>query len=392
MKNSLSRNITAFTLFEVFSETFFWGPIVILSIMRLGKMPLADIYFMESACVMIALVLNIPAGMIADLYGRKFVLLIGSIATLISAIMFAGMHDPLTAWISNIFWAISLGFISGADSAILYNVLAANRMQRKFKIIMGRASSYRLALQSIGSLIAGVLATHSLRLPLYASIPTLFIPIGSILLMKDVDKSEDKNKKRLTLKELANISIDVLKKKEVRFMIVFATVLGAVGKVWFFTYNPYFELVNVPLTQYGIIFASCSGVACLASYNVERIERLLGEKNTLILMVVCVSFPILLMGLFPIYIFAFLPLIQNIVRGTMKPLVEQYLNKYIGSAERTTVLSAYSTISCLAGVFALAVFGAVIKYASLSQALILLGASALIFGAISYRKYISLYA
>jgi sugar phosphate permease len=109
-------------------------------------------------------------------------------------------------------------------------------------------------------------------------------------------------------------------------------------------------------------------------------------------MIVCVSFPILLMGLFPIYIFAFLPLIQNIVRGTMKPLVEQYLNKYIGSAERTTVLSAYSTISCLAGVFALAVFGAIIKYASLSQALILLGATALTFGAISYRQYVRLCA
>ena len=126
------RNVALYKLFVIFNEPLFWGPILITSLQKLGQMSLPEIYFMESAVMIICVVLDIPAGALADVIGRKKSLIIGRVFLLASIVGFATMHSPVEAWISNIIWAIGYSFQSGADQALLYNTLKEAGIEKDF--------------------------------------------------------------------------------------------------------------------------------------------------------------------------------------------------------------------------------------------------------------------
>jgi sugar phosphate permease len=105
-------------------------------------------------------------------------------------------------------------------------------------------------------------------------------------------------------------------------------------------------------------------------------------------MLLCLGIPILLMGLAPIQPFAYLVLIQNVVRGFMRPFVGDYMNRHIASHMRATVLSMQSSAANSVSVIGLAVFGLFTKNLGLLTSLTLLGMIALMLGTWSYRTYI----
>ena len=174
---------------------------------------------------------------------------------------------------------------------------------------------------------------------------------------------------------------------KVRWVIGFAALLATTSKVWFFTYNPYFELGGLPLKQYGVIFFCLNVVAWLSSHYAYRIERHLGERKCVIVMILCIGIPILIMGFLPMMLFAYLVVIQNIVRGFMRPFVGDYLNRHVTDNVRATVLSTQSSTTNLVAIFGLAVFGFFTGTFGLLNSLIVLGIAMLGFGALSYATY-----
>jgi MFS family permease len=163
--------------------------------------------------------------------------------------------------------------------------------------------------------------------------------------------------------------------------------MGA-SKIWFFTYNPYFETVKIGLWQYSVIFFFLNIVAWLSSYYAQKIEDRFGERACIIGMILCVGVPIVLMGMLPFWPMAYLIMTQNVVRGFIKPFKDGYMNKHIDTDHiRTTVLSVQSSCSDMVSIATLFMFGLMNKYMSLLNSLVILGALVLILGAWIYRSY-----
>lgn len=179
----------------------------------------------------------------------------------------------------------------------------------------------------------------------------------------------------------------VFRSVEVRWMIVFAALIATTSKLWFFTYNPYFELVGIPLAEYGVIFFLLNIVAWLSSRYAYKTESYLGERRSIAGMILCVGVPILAMGLVPFQPLAYLVVVQNVVRGFMKPFVGDYLNRRIASNVRATVLSVQSAIANLIAIIGLALFGFLIAKFNVLHALAILGIASLTIGILSYRSY-----
>ena len=382
-----NRNILLYQIYALFNEPLFWGPILIISLQKLAHMPLPDIYYMESAVLCICVVLDIPSGALADLIGRKKSILIGRVFLFASAFFFTTMETPLGAWTGNILWAIGFSMQSGADTALLYDTLKEQGRHAEFKRIEGRALGSRLILMACCALATGVLAEIDLRLPLLVGLPFLLIPFGAALFFKEPPRTKPYS---------AHEQFDVLKQGvrfairsvEVRWMVGFAALLATTSKVWFFTYNPYFEIVGLPVAEYGVIFFCLNVVAWLSSHYAHQAEHYLGERGCIIVMIVCLGVPILIMGCLPFQIFAYLVIIQNIVRGFMSPFVNDYLNRHITSDIRATVLSVRSSVSNLMAIIGLAAFGSLTSTVGLLHSLILLGIVAIGLGTLSYTTYL----
>jgi MFS family permease len=384
---ALHRNITLYKWFVLFAEPLFWGPIVIQSIMVLGKMELSQIYFMEAIVTILIILLNIPTGALADIIGRKKVLIIGQAFLLGSFIGFATMNSPGQAWFANILWAIGYACQTGSDHALIYQTLKNQKEEESFTELEGKACGRRLLLIAACCLFVGPLAEINLRLPLYLCLPFVFIPFVISFFFKEerVINVYSAKKQWEVLKKGVGF---VFQKSEVLWVIGFVTLIGGASKLWFFTYNPYFEGVGVELKYYGVVFFFLNLVAWFFSHNASKIEKRFSERYCVIGMILCIGLPILLMGIFPFWFMASLVLVQNIVRGFMRPFTSNFMNRHIDSEDiRATALSTKSTFSDMFTALALSWFGVMNTNLGLFPSMTVLGIIVLVLGFISYLQY-----
>lgn len=386
-KKHVRSNTVLYKLFILFNEPLFWGPILITSIQDLGHMTLPDIYFMESVVMILCVLLDVPSGALADLIGKKKILIIGRSFLMLSMIGFALTVGPLTAWLANILWAIGFSLQSGADVSLFYNSLKSRGIERVFKKIEGCAVGSRLLLAAFCSLVVGPLAVINMRIPLLLCIPFMVIPLVAAFFFKEPEMTTKYSAKE-QYKILKEGILFVIKKPEVRWIVGFCTLIGGASKIWFFTYNPYFERVGIDLKYYGVIFFLVNIVAWISSHYAYKIEGRISERGCIKLMILCVGIPIFIMGLLPFWPIAYLVVCQNFVRGFIRPFKNDFTNRHIESDHiRTTVLSVQSSMGDIISILTLSWFGIMMKYVSLLNSLMILGSLVLALGVISYKSY-----
>ena len=385
-EKEVERNIKLYKLYMTFREPLLWGPVLISCIIHLGHMTLAEIYFMESIVLLGTIFLQVPTGALADTIGRKETIAIGSLLYVISVIWFALAKTPFDIWGANIAWMVGASLCAGADSAFLYDSLKCVGRESEYKKIDGESAGNQLLITAVCAIVAGYLAEVTLRLPLLLSIPGVIF--SSILPFFFKDPPIEK---KLTAKEQMNLmkisALFVANHKEVKWIIGFTTLIGVTSKIWFFTYNPYFELVGLDLKYYGIIFFVINIVAWFFSKYAHRIANVFKEKSLMIMMVLLIGLPILFMGYVVVVFSVCMVFLENIVRGFRRPFFGEFLNKHLNSQTRATVLSIQASVSGLAQFVALGMFGLLLNSWGLPFCLQILGITVLILGSWSIFKY-----
>ena len=368
------RNIKLYYWFQLFKEPFFWGAILITYINRVSGMTLSDIYFMESICVIGIVILDAPFGALADLIGRRYTLLIGSSIMAVKILVFATADNPLMIWLANLCWVFAISLISGADTSMLADTLKVLGKEGDFRHIEGRSQSYRLAGMAIGALMAGYMAEWHLRFPVFASFPFIAACIPVTYWMVDPPMVAQKHKNWKEYVRLLKLSaLFVFNHRQVKWIIGFTVLISVASKLWFFTYNPYFELVDIPLSQFGWMFFLLNVVAAVSSHEAGRMHKHLGDWGSIIVMVGFMAVPIWLMGWQVAKISILLILMQNVVRGYVSPFLGGFLHQYLDSENRATVASIKSTAGSIAQSLFLALFGLALNQWSLPFCLEILG-------------------
>jgi MFS family permease len=372
-------NLKMFYLFEAFREPLFWGAILITYIMKVSGMSLADIFFMESVCILVMIFLEIPSGALADIIGRKKTIIAGLICELCTLILFAAANSPGDIWLANILCFAAVALIHGADTSLLYDTLKfLGRENQDFKVIKGRAASGLLLVCAIANLATGYLAEINLRLPMYLAIGFFLISLITSFFFTEPPMGEPEKfqlKKHWDLMKLSVLF--VANHKKVKWLIAFTVLIGTASKIWFFTYNPYFELVNLPLRYFGWIFFFMGVIAAVSSFWASWLSKKLGDLGSIIAIICLIVLPILAMGSYVALGMTLLVLIQNIVRGYLVPFTDHLLHDHLDSKNRATVFSIQSTVRGISDAIFLFGFAALLKVVSLPFGLQLLGLTTL---------------
>ncbi len=383
----MHRNISLYKKFVLFSEPLFWGPILITAIQKLGHMSLPSIYFMESTVIIICVALDIPSGALADLIGKRRLLIAGRILLFISYILFASMCSPLMVWMANILWAIGISFQSGADVSLIYTSLKNGGSKEIFKKVEGQATGYRFALMGCCALFVGILAKIDIRMTLFLSIPPLAIPLISAWKFTEPDQTRTYQSKEQWRILTSGIKF-AFTSRPIRWILGFGALISGVSKIWFFTYNPYFERVHLDIAYYGFIFFLLNMTAWIFSHKAYVISQHFSERTCIIAMITLLAVPIIAMGLIPWWPMAYAVLLQNTVRGFIQPFMGDFTNRHIDSERiRTTVLSVRSSATNMISIVSLSWFGIMTGTFDLLASLIVLGSITLLMGSISISAY-----
>ena len=312
-------------------------PIIVLFYHENG-LSMTQIFLLKSVYSIGMLVLEIPSGYFGDVWGRKKTLIVG---TLLTTIGFSFYSFSFIFWqfmIAELILGMGQSFISGSDSAMLYDTLKNEKRKGEYLKFEGRVTSIGNFSEAIAGIFGGLLATISLRTPFYfqAIISAAAIPAAFSL----VEPTYHLKKRIAGFKDILKVvKFSLVHYKELRNFIFFSSLIGAATLTYAWFIQPYLIEIDFPLPLFGVIWTLLNITVGTSSMFAYKIERRFAQKQTMCFIYISIAVGFILTGCF-VSIWA-LPILFlfYIVRGIATPLLKDYIHVLIDSDVRATVLS-----------------------------------------------------
>lgn len=147
---------------------------------------LVEISMAETVFHIVSLIFEIPSGVLADVFGRKKMLVVSTIMGMISDIIMILSDSLFMVCMSVVFRALSNNFSSGTGDALAYDSLKLVRMENEFlRYESNQFVIYRLC-TGISTLCAGFALTIGYRIAYGTSLITGTIQIMLLLSLHEV--------------------------------------------------------------------------------------------------------------------------------------------------------------------------------------------------------------
>ncbi|MEN8140672.1 MAG: MFS transporter [Thermodesulfobacteriota bacterium] len=343
MSRSFATNIYSLYLIKLSKWLMLIMPIVALFYSDNG-LDYFDIYILQAVYSLSVAILEIPSGYMADVIGRKKSLVIGSLlGTLGYAIysLSSGFYGFLAA---EMILGLGGSFISGSDSAMLYESLAAMDKRDWYFRLEGRITSLGNFAETIAALCGGLIAASLSYRAVYLSqalVASLAIPAAFYLLEPPRD--------RLISRPgfghiLAVCQESLVANKKLSATLFLSALIGTctLCMAWtsqvYFVHNGLTEEAITPL--WVLLNLTVAVVAAFAAKVVSRIGRL----AAILVIIVVIPGAYILLGLLPLLPALLTLFIFYAVRGFATPLLKDLVNGYCVSETRATVLSIRSLL------------------------------------------------
>lgn len=335
-------NIPRLYVIKISKWFMLYMPIVVLFYESNG-LKMADIMVLQAVYSVVIVILEIPSGYLADVWGRKRTILLGVFMGLAGFTIYGFSYGFTGFLIAEIVLGIGQSCVSGADSAMLYDSLLEKRKQKKYSRYEGRISSLGNLAEAAAALLSILLVTVSLRTPYYGQIFVAAIAIPAALSLREPVR----HKKLLNnnFREILDISrFAIFGNRVLRRNILFSAFTGCATLTMAWFAQKFFEFSSIDPVWFGLLWAALNLTVAFTSFFAYRIEAHLGVKGTIVLISLAIpvgyivlSFSGLVMGLITLFVF-------YLVRGYATPVLKDYINRITGSEVRATVLSVRNFI------------------------------------------------
>ncbi len=331
-------------VFQFCMSMHFIGGVLVPFFTEWGHLSLTQVMLVQSWFMLWIFILEVPTSTIADKYGRKFSVTLGSIALLAAVIVYSSFPSLAVFLAGEFLWALSGALISGAENALVYDMLKAAGRESESKRVYGKIGiSFRLAIliaAPIGSIIAMYIGLRETML--YMAVPTACGVVAILLIKEPADGRTlvHRDYRAILFKGLKNFAHNKPLKRLAANMIGVALV--SYGVIWL--YQVKLASIGVPIEYFGIVHASIVASEALVISGFHRLEGFLRSKRRLLMLTSAVlggSFVVLAFvnDVVPVVIAILLAGGFGMSRFT---LFDSYFNKHIPSEERATTLSTIS--------------------------------------------------
>ena len=309
-------------------------------------------------------VFEIPTGVYADFFGRKKSYIIHAGLLSLSGLVY--FFSPTFAFfiIAELIAAVSFTFASGAIDAWLIDNVGENWITRTDYIFSQGQVFSKIAL-IMGGIIGGYLGYINLTYPwLLVTLTGFVIVFVSIFYMQDDKPVRNTFGLRSGLKQMTAIAKDSfsygLRNKVVLWLMI-ATFISQLAfqplnMFWAPRFN---QMAGDQVKLMGWLWAGMSIMMIIGSYLSRRlVEKKIDYWKIMVLSALFLTIPVIISSLgsvFTIAVGAFL--IYEIGRGIDRPMKISYINKYIPSDKRATLISFDSMMGKLAAALGLVTFG-----------------------------------
>jgi MFS family permease len=345
------------------------------------------VFILQAIYSLSIVILEIPSGYIADVFGRRTTLIIGSFFGFFGFLAYSVMHGFWGFAVAEIFLGIGQSMISGADSALLYDTLVIEGKRDKYLKLEGRMTSVGNFSEALAGIAGGLLATLSLRTPFYFQSFIAFwaIPATILLIEPKIHSHAQLNKLDYFIRILR---FSLFENKLLRRNIFFSSVIGCATLTMAWFVQPYFKSINIPVSMYGILWTVLNFSVGVTSLYAFKFDKKLGQMKTIWFIVLVIPLGYWLSGIFMNMWGLVFILIFYFARGIASPVLKEYINDITPSEMRATVLSIRNFVIRLLFAIAGPFLGWLTDFYSLSQALLIAGTIFFLLASITVFYYI----
>ena len=363
----------------------FFAAVMIPFYTEWGGLKLSEVLLLNSWFMLWNFLLEVPTGTVADFLGRKASLMAGSAIGAAAALLYVSRPDFYIFLAAEVVFAVAYTLHSGADEALAYDSLRQAGGEAGAKRTLAAMESFKLggiiAATIAGGFIAGRFGYDA---PMRFYVLPALVAFALACTLKEPPVRDAGAPRPGYIAILRDGGRFFLKSPVLMLLtaeLAFTNAL-AWGIIWLF--QPLLAGAGLPVAGYGIVHAAACGAQILFLSNIERLEKLLGSKRSLLVAATLLAggaFVLLGLTTHPAAVavlivagFAFsLPRI---------PIFSAYMNAYIPSDKRATVLSLTSMCRTLAIVVLNPFIGLLADW-SVAYTIILLGAGLIAVGLFS---------
>ena len=369
-----------FLLYGLAGLGFFFMAITVLYYQSFN-LSFTQIGLLLSSGMITTLLLEVPTGAFADLYGRKKSIIVGLFCLFIgiSVITFSSYFHWFI--IASVIMGLGTAFLSGAWEALLFDSIKIINREKDYLKITSKQQATFLIMSLFSSYFGPYLFSINIRYPYYVSVVATFLlfVFSFMLFEPEIKKKMYSVKKHyIQMKD----GFHYIKKHNKLIWLISFSIFGTV------TWSLFGELMNAPyilekgftLKQYALISLILTIVQSASALLSQGLEKKLKERNSFILAGLGLMSMLFLIHFANNYLIVIpLALFWSFVTFKML-IVNSYINHHLRKKIRATVISIHSMFVSLVAVIFLSVFGFIIDLISLSTAVFILAITSVVVG------------
>jgi MFS family permease len=362
-----SRNIPLFIAFRVLFNARFYYPVLGILFLDLG-LTLEQYSLLNVAWAVAIVTLEIPSGALADVIGRKRMVVLAAALMVAEMLLFAfaptGRPGLLFAMLllNRVLSGAAEASASGADEALAYDSLPAADREKAWPRVLESLMRWQSGGIFVAMIAGGLLydadfargvakflgsdwspAPHEMvRWPVYGTLVTAFACLGVAMAMREppaAQSPDGASTLRLALRGIRDGAMAVVTDRRIQLILLAALACDSIVRLFMTFESNYLRLIAMPAFLFGVIGAALGLLGFVVAPIARRMVAARSAPANF-----CVVVALILIGLigavFPIPlvgVWVVVPL--SLAMSGLGFFVSHYLNIWARPAMRATVLS-----------------------------------------------------
>lgn len=375
MKNR--NSIMLLYIFSLFKNMLFFGAVAVPFYLHRIGLNYTGMFILEAIFSLSMIVFEIPTGVVADRWGRKISLFLGSCFFGCGFLLFGIFTSYTVLVIAEIICAVGMTLLSGADRAIVYEILKESGEAHRAGTVLARydaaGTAGMLLAFPAGSLFTGSgIVPYNTALGMVFTATCIAVFSGGLIVLAVKEPQFEKSTQN-PLKQGLEGFLSILRIPDLRLFSLNYAFISSLTFFMFWFYQSLLMANKVPVIWMGFIASGLNLTAMIMLLLIPLGGRTVGIKNMLFLsslipgiLYMCLFFiPGLVMALIAIFGITNMKLFRA-------PLLNALMNDLIENKNRATVLSGVSVIERISTALLYPVAG-ILSDISLETAFLVMG-------------------
>ncbi len=343
------KNVYFLYIFNFLKNVQFFGAVAVPFFLYRAQLDYVRMFTLEAVFSVSMMLMEIPTGIVADRWGRRTSLMLGSVTLGAGFFCIALTQSFALLALAEVVAAAGLTLITGADRALLYEcVRDAGKEEQSEKIFARYDAAGTTALLisfPLGTLFVGSgLVPYTTALAMVFAVTGIGIATAALAVLPVTERARVHHGESF-LRDGIDGFLFIFRHAKLRGFSINYAVISSLTFFMFWMYQSLLIENNVMVSWYGFIASGFNAAAMLLLALTGPIKKRFGVRWTLFLTSFIPGLLYIGAGVFPGILTAFVAIFGvTSLRLFRSPFLNALMNRQIADTSRATVLSGISML------------------------------------------------